>query len=81
MEYTLLDYKTSFYRIFTHGLEASEAVKDEPAPKATEVQDLLVLVTKAAEFPSPLVTGGGCRIPVLRLHPTVEHGAVHGAEH
>jgi len=37
MEYTLLDYKTSFYRIFTHGLEASEAVKDEPAPKATEV--------------------------------------------
>jgi hypothetical protein len=37
MEYTLLDYKTSFYRIFTHGLEASEAVEDEPAPKATEV--------------------------------------------
>ena len=57
MEYTLLDYKTSFYRIFTHGLEASEAVEDEPAPKATEVQDLLVLVTKAAWFPSPLVDG------------------------
>ena len=31
MEYTLLDYKTSFYRIFTHGLEASEAVEDEIA--------------------------------------------------
>ena len=31
MEYTLLDYKTSFYRIFTHGLEASEAVEDELA--------------------------------------------------
>ena len=55
-----------FYRKGTHGSEPPEA---------------LVLVTETAEFPSPLVIGGGCRIPVLELHPTAEHGAVPGAEH
>jgi hypothetical protein len=37
MECNLLDYKTSFYRKSTHGLEVTKAVEDEPAPKATEV--------------------------------------------
>ena len=58
---------------YSHCLETFEAV-----PEATDVWDL---VTKTAEFPSPLVTGGGCRIPVLGLHPAAEHGATHGATH
>ena len=71
---TLLDYNNYFLQDkYSHRLETFEAV-----PKATEVWDL---VTKTAEFPSPLVTGGGCRIPVLGLHPTAEHGAEHEAEH
>ena len=73
-----MDYNNYFLQDkYSHCLETFEAV-----PEATEVWDL---VTKTAEFPSPLVTGGGCRIPVLGLHPAAEHGATpgatHGAEH